>query len=80
MQIHKSDKLQAPYFSNLGDTASPLSRKLTESASETALTFSQDANCSIVLTFFHYSYVISFICYRRSLVMTFILIYIFMNK
>ena len=39
MQIHKLDKLQALYFSNLGDTTSPLSRKLTKSASETALTF-----------------------------------------
>ena len=39
MQIHKLDKLQAPYLSNLGDTTSPLSRKLTKSASETAFTF-----------------------------------------
>ena len=39
MQIHKLDKLQAPYLSNLGDTTSPLSRKLTKSASETALAF-----------------------------------------
>ena len=39
MQIRKLDKLQAPYLSNLGDTTSPLSRKLTKSASENAFTF-----------------------------------------
>ena len=33
------DKLQAPYFSNLGDTKSPLSRKPTKSASENVFTF-----------------------------------------
>ena len=33
------DKLQALYFNNLGDTTSPLSRKLTKSASENAFTF-----------------------------------------
>ena len=39
MKIHKLNKLQAPYLSNLGDTTSPLSRKPTKSASENAFTF-----------------------------------------
>ena len=36
---NKQDKLQTPYFSNLGDTTSPLSRKLIKSTSENTFFF-----------------------------------------